>query len=222
MNQQIAMMFLPDGRVGLVSRQGWYISSTIRVAAVADRAATANIVRELVLEPGESMSTGDAHRAFPDGRGALTVVLAERPNLGLRRVARDPDALCRTFVDALAPSPDAERTRAVDVLAYDLALAMAQILDHCRRMAAARLAGGAYLPVLEAHRDELRSVRSVEQQSYYETLEHGIGRIVEDEQYLLLSEDARVRAVYAEIQSEIASLYQWHMNLAKGGVPGPR
>jgi len=99
---------------------------------------------------------------------------------------------------------------------------MRNFVARSRRKAAARLAGGAYAPVLEAHLAALRAVRRVEDQNYYETLKCGIGGIMQDEQYLLLSDDARARELYLQIQDEQTSLYNWYMDLAKGGVERAR
>ena len=49
-----------------------------------------------------------------------------------------------------------------------------------------------------------------------------VGAVLGDERYLLLSDQADARRLYLELQAEQSDLYNWHMNLAKGGVVGAR
>ena len=99
---------------------------------------------------------------------------------------------------------------------------MRNFVVRMRRKAAERLAGGLYAAVLEAHLARLRAVTAIEDQNFYESLKWGIGGIMRDEQYLLLSDDARVRDLYLQIQHEQTALYNWHMDLARGGIARAR
>lgn len=110
-----------------------------------------------------------------------------------------------------------DRTRAAE-LATGLPPALRDTFQHYQGCAVDRIADGAYLPTLRHYLTDLRSKVSVEDQSYYRDYESGIGRILDQERYLLLAEDDEARSLYASICDEAASLYQWYMNLAKGGL----
>jgi hypothetical protein len=63
---------------------------------------------------------------------------------------------------------------------------------------------------------------SIEEQYAYETTTAGFGGILDDERYLLVADDERARQVYLELVAERSSLYNWYMDLAKGGHARPR
>ena len=91
-----------------------------------------------------------------------------------------------------------------------------------RRLAEVRLAGGAYLPIMQSYLDEARAKVDAADQNYHLEFSNGIGAIVGDERYLLLSDDAEVRRLYGVLEAERSDLYNWYMNLARGGVAGSR
>ena len=220
---QIAMNFLADGRVGVELMEGWYLSHDLQVAAVDDLAATSKILRGWASRPHEKpRPRREAYAQFPEHREAYLVILSAQPNESLRRFTETPDALCRSFDLAFRSADSVERAAASDRLADDLANQMRNFVTRSRRKSAARLAGGSYLAVLEAHLATLRAVKAIEDQRYYDGLEWGIGGIMQDEKYLLLSDDAQVRDLYLQIQREQHALYNWYMNLAKGGVARER
>jgi len=220
---QIAMNFVHDGRVGIELMEGWYLSHDLQVAAVDDLPETARVVRGWAIAvPGTPVPRYESYRQFPESRESYVVILGAQPNDGLRRFTESPDHLCSRFELAFGSADSGEREAIADRFADELALEMRNFVARSRRKAAARLAGGAYAPVLEAHLAALRAVRRVEDQNYYETLKWGIGGIMQDEQYLLLSDDARARELYLQIQDEQTSLYNWYMDLAKGGVERAR
>ena len=157
------------------------------------------------------------HAALPELREANVVILSDQPNDSLRRFTEAPDPLCRSFDLAFGLTDTGEREAAAGRFADDLARGMQKFVWRSRRKAATRLAGGAYVAVLETHLADLRGVRAIEDQNYYETLKWGVGGIMQDEQYLLFSEDSYVRDLYLRIQDEQTALYNWHMDLAKGG-----
>ena len=216
---QIAMNFLADGRVGVELMEGWYLSHDLQVAAVDDLAATSEILRGWASHPHEKPRPRyEAYVQFPEHREAYLVILSAQPDESLRRFTETPDALCRSFDLAFGSGDPVERAAAAARLADDLAREMRNFVARARRKAAARLAGGSYVAVLEAHLATLRAVKAVEDQGYYEGLRWGIGGIMQDEKYLLLSDDAQVRDLYLQIQREQNALYNWYMDLAKGGV----
>lgn len=215
---QIAMNFLPDGRVGLELIEGWYLSHDLRVADVEDLAETARILRRWSSGAHDKPAPRNESRAaFPEYRDAYVVTLSETANDSLRRFAEAPELLSRAFALAFGSADSGDRSAASERFADDLAREMRRFVARCRRKAAARLAGGSYLAVLETHLADLRAVRAIDDQNYYETLKWGIGGIMQDEQYLLLAEDSDARDLYLRIQNEQRSLYNWHMDLAKGG-----
>ena len=220
---QIAMNFLADGRVGVELMEGWYLSHDLQVAAVDDLAATSEILRGWASHPHEKpRPRREAYVQFPEHTEGYLVILSAQPNESLRRFTETPDALCRNFDLVFGSADLAERAAAADRLADDLASEMRTFVTRSRRKAAARLAGGSYLAVLEAHLATLRAVRAIEDQRYYDGLEWGIGGIMQDEKYLLLSDDAQVRDLYLQIEGEQDALYGWYMDLAKGGVARKR
>lgn len=219
----ITMSFLHDGRVGLELMEDWYRTYDLQVASVDDLVATSEIFRAWAVQPrAASRPRYEAYAEFPEHAQAYSVTLSAQPNEGIRRFTEMPDQLSHSLVAAFAPGDSEQRAIATDRFATDLARKMRTFAARSRRQAAARLAGGLYVSVLEAYLTELQSVRALEDQSYYERLEFGIGGIMSSEQYLLLSDDARVRDLYTRIQDEQGSLYQWYMDLAKGGVERAR
>ena len=94
--------------------------------------------------------------------------------------------------------------------------------SHGLRLAEVRLAGGAYLPIMQSYLDEARAKVDAADQNYHLEFSNGVGAIAGDERYLLLSDDADVRRLYGELEAERSDLYNWYMNLARGGVAGSR
>lgn len=220
---EISLHFLPDGRVGLqlVSISG-YESFDLQVLHVEDTTAITDLIHGWAAgRHGEPKRSYERLDRFPEYGEAYDVSLSKTPTAELRRFSTSADVLSREFASAfgLAASdgPDHVR-RFADHLAWE----METFFFRSRRRAQERLAGGAYLSVLEAYLTHLRGITAPEDQDYYQSLAGGIGGIMDDEQYLMLSSDARARDLYRHIRAERQDLYNWYMNLAKGGVSGAR
>lgn len=155
----------------------------------------------------------------PDYRDGVTVAvsseLSTRPTgwntAGLR------SSFDRAFGAGAAPASDARP------FAEQLASALARFLRRSRETARVRLAGGAYVPVMRAALERLRGIVSVDDQMWHDTFEgQAFAEIVSQERYLALSEDAPARELHLEVARQLSSLYNWYMDLAKGGSAHPR
>lgn len=111
----------------------------------------------------------------------------------------------------------------LEAFAARLARKISRFFRRAQAKARQRLAGGAYLPVLSANLGCLREMRS--DPSAYRRIEHTLTAIVEDERYLRVAEDVRVRELVAAIDDELGYLYGRCMDLERGGQisphPGP-
>ncbi|MDP5227796.1 MULTISPECIES: hypothetical protein [Arthrobacter] len=74
-----------------------------------------------------------------------------------------------------------------------------------------------YLPVLRGYLDRLWGFSAPGDQLVHRTLEPTLGRILAEERYLLLSENAEARALHMALGQAISSLYNWAMDLDRGG-----
>lgn len=221
--QQITMSFLHDGRVGLELRERHDRSHELRVATVSHVKATSTILRELAMQPPKtSVPRHEVYRGFPEGSRCYRVTLGARPDDGLRRFSPRAESLCRSFRAAFAREDTDDRPDAAARFADDLAREMEAFLHRCRHRVAARLVGGLYPAVLEALLEESRAVRAAEHQGDFHLFQAGTGAILADEEYLVLSDDERVRDLYAALRAEQSSRYDWSMDLAKGGNARPR
>lgn len=87
-------------------------------------------------------------------------------------------------------------------------------------MAEQRIAGGAYLPVLDAYVEQLRALAP--DQRGYHRIPDGLHRIIQDEEYLLVAEDRRARDLAEELREVRAVLYGQCQDLDRGGIVGLR
>lgn len=129
-------------------------------------------------------------------------MLGAAPSAG-RRVSRSaghPERFARLF----GATPVA-RSEELDAFTSSLARDIGRHLGIMRRRAAERLAGGAYLPVLEAHLERCRALGS--DPRGYRLIEHTLVPILEDEQYLRIAEDERARRLIRELEDAVWWLY---------------
>lgn len=220
--ERIQIHMLHDGRVALELMADWYTNLDLQMTRVDDPATVGHVIQRWVAgEYGEAKRQYIRQDAFPEINSAFHVSIARTPSGALRSFTNIPEPLCAAFEDAFAASSKgngAEAAHFADLLVRE----MQEFLFRSRRKAQSRLAGGAYLLVLEAYLADMRSRTQPEDQDYYRTVETGIGLIMRDEQYLRLSSDARARELYEQIELEQGALYQWWMNLSKGDISGPR
>lgn len=221
----ILLTFLSDGRMlWNLADQQFRLYDTV-VSHVADRDRNMGIVRGWVAASWPLEGDRD-HRSASSGdfnAGYLVELAAERSGAPARRPLNDWVLLAdfaRLF--PLPPEDQVEREKVVERFARDLAFKAHLFFTRSQNLARERLAGGAYLPVLEAHLHRLQSVVDAADQSFYETLDQGVGAIMDGEEYLLVSDDPRARQLYLALVQERRHLYNWYMDLAKGGNVRPR
>ncbi|WP_420110550.1 hypothetical protein [Pseudactinotalea sp.] len=210
----LALTLLPDGRVLLELLAGWYKVLAIEEARVDDESVAAVVERwaaDLPTEPQpRAAARGDRGREY--GRG-FAGHLSDRSREGLER-SRWP----RLLAVLTGTTEPAEVAKTANDLAVDLRI----LLRRSRERALARDARGAYRAVLQQYVKELSSYRSVQDQGVYRLLEPTIGVILRDEQYLLLAADPHLRDLYLQVRTEMSALYQWCMDLDRGGIERAR
>lgn len=226
--REIAVYVLPDGRAlfslrnrssGLLDLRASRIDDTDRISGFAQEWAArdwnqaqpnpeltelwrAPQTREfheamvvVVSARGTSPELSPHHRTLADYFVQIfgDVYLGKAP-----RELPVPDKVVRNFV-ALLP------------------IALQVVYERSRRQAQWRAAEGRYLPVLTSYLATLRAPVRPEEQNFYSTHEHTLIAMLRSERYLLLSADGAIRRAYLDIIAEISSLYNWYMDLAKGG-----
>lgn len=215
----IAITMLHDGRVLLELLADSSSAFCSAETHVDDRDRTSDIVRDWVITPlGEPERRG--HRRPGEYRDGYTLVISAESTRDLAAFSTYGNALLADFARAFGAEPGTagEPEPLARALPRDLAICFRRARDK----AAWRIARGAYLPVLIGYLGELRSMTSIEEQYAYETTTAGVGGILEDERYLLVAADERARQVYLDLVAERSSLYNWYMDLAKGGIARPR
>lgn len=210
----LALTLLPDGRVLLELLVDWYQVLAIEEARVDDDSVAAVVERwaaDLPTEPQpRAAARGGRGREFDRG---FVGHLGDRSCDGLDR-SRWP----RLLAALKGRAEPAEVAKASTDLAIDLRM----LLRRSQQLAIARDARGAYRAVLQRYVDELSSYRSVQDQGVYRLLEPTIGVILRVEQYLLLAADPQLRDLYLQVRTEMSALYQWCMDLDRGGVERAR
>lgn len=94
------------------------------------------------------------------------------------------------------------------LFAFDMERMLTWQQEKCR----AREADGEYLKALEKY---LKKLEKGENDAYYYDKEYQLIQLLEQESYLLLSKDKRVRTIYFQIQEKIHSLYCTYMSAVK-------
>ncbi|MDI6023024.1 hypothetical protein QBL02_05645 [Leucobacter sp. UT-8R-CII-1-4] len=220
--ERIQVHMLHDGRVALELMSGWNTNLDLEMLRVDDSAAVSNVIQRWAAgECGEAQPSYIRQGAFPELGEAFRVSIGRSPSSELRRFTNLPERLCEEFALAFGASSQGDGSEAIR-FADRLTSEMKEFLGRSKQKSQARLAGGAYLMVLEGYLADMRSRTQAEDQDYYLTVKTGVAEIMRDEQYLTLSADRRARELYREIQLEEGALYQWWMNLSKGDISGPR
>jgi hypothetical protein len=223
----IRVSLLPDGRVllQLVGRLPGAVLATAR-CTVEDGALTAAVLRgwaeSAIGSTLRLLSPGiDAAAARTEFRGGYSLLIEGYASAEMLRFAPDLPSIGHRFgriFRGAGPiqSDDVER------FAADLPRAIRAFHRGARRKAAVRLADGAYASILRGYLERLRAYQEPEDQRVDRELQWDVGGIVDDERYLLLSDDAEVRELLHAIGAERAELYSWYMDLAKLGERRPR
>lgn len=215
----IAITMLHDGRVLLELLADYSSAFSSAETHIDDRDRTSAIVREWVNAPLAVPDRRSSHRpsSYHDG---YTLVISAESTRDLAAFSTFGNSLRVDFVRAFGAAPGTAGDP--EPLARALPRDLAICFRRAQEKAAWRIAQGAYLPVLVGYLDELRAMTSIEEQYAFETTTAGVGGILDDERYLLVADDERARQVYLELVAERSSLYNWYMDLAKGGHARPR
>lgn len=212
----MAITMLPDGRVllELLAERGLSFGSA--ETHVDERERTEQIIRAWVLEPRAEPESRGRHRpgAFRDG---YTVSISAASG---RQLSKYNDALGADF--AIAFGSGTTGGGDAGPLARSLHRDLRAAFRRAGEQAAWRVADGGYAVVLSHYLEELRSFTGVEQQNAYEYEASGLIGIIDDERYLLLSTHETTRQLYIELLAERSALYNWYMDLARGGIARPR
>lgn len=151
---------------------------------------------------GEGLLIAHRHRAWRNGADLLESkadVLQFREIFGAVGPA-DTEA-CRIFCARLA-NEISRRCRSAQIMAVQ------------------RLAGSKYLKVLDAYVEQLRALAS--DQRGYRRVPESLKQIIENEEYLLISTEARARELMEEFYEVLHVLYGQCQDLERGGVVGLR
>ncbi|WP_219817030.1 hypothetical protein [Arthrobacter sp. GMC3] len=150
------------------------------------------------------------------------VYVSARENSGTSRFCDAPAALTSRFAETFQNRENTEETRTAQDFARQLASDTFGFFHTAQRRSQERLAGGEYLRILAFYLAQMRTKVSADDQNYYDTWRSSTGKIMADEKYLLLAESEEARGLYLAIRAEESNLYNWYMNLAKGGHSGSR
>ncbi|MBP1326158.1 hypothetical protein JOF28_001390 [Leucobacter exalbidus] len=190
---------------------------------VDDAERTAIILRSWALGQGlderaqEIRDTGAPRDEFAALRHEYSQGLAlsfvgalRRDRSALGNTSQD-DELFREMFGSEVPAD----VRRLESFSARLASEMQRFFRRARGKAQQRLAGGAYLLVLNDYLDQLRAMRSGP--AGYRTIEHTLVAIIHEERYLRIAEDDRARELIIKIEHELSDLYGRAMDLERGG-----
>lgn len=209
-----------DGALLLELLQGWYDAFDSTVTHADDQDRIRGVLRYwIAMTPtsAKRRSTFPAWQEFGSDP-AYRLTITEQPSAAARKLTFGTDSASRGFGKTLATGPTDPTSRASQSFIDEVARGARRLFRTEQQRAEKRLAGGTYLPILEGYLEEMRSYVDVsDQDGAYDDVRAGIGAILDDEQYLTLSTDPEARALYAELLEEQSNLYNWYMDLAKGG-----
>lgn len=214
-------MMLPDGRVQLSLYGARSAVLDRQIHHVDDFEELKALARDWALRDWSEPATTPAPDPDPEFQAALNLLIGARgtsPDFGDNQTQLQYE-FGTVFGDVSVNKPRVERPDDVELGRFEVSFAVALRVTHrrLRRLAERRLAGGRYLPVLEHYLEQLDAVRDESQQNFYQREERGLIALLRAERYLMLADDPRVRQLYAAISGHISQLYNWHMDLAKGG-----
>jgi len=224
----IVLSILHDGRVLIELLADHYKSFAAAQVHVAGPDGTAALLlewaaqarnRALPTPRGRSAVRAEIPVEFSDG---YVVYISAQAGAGLGRFSDAPGALASRFRDTFQDPEIAGESRVAQSFAQQLGQDIGRFYRAAQRRSLDRLAGGEYLRILAHYLAQLRSKVSADDQNFYQAWRNSTGKIIDDEAYLLLCEDSGARSLYLAIRAEEGQLYQWYMNLAKGGCSGPR
>ena len=214
-----------DGRVllTLTGARGRVLCSAEVVAEETEQVA--GILASWALSTGaaggcwdpELRQGDDAEFPRPYGPG---LVISQRHGLRWSSSGLTPGAADeRLFETMFGPVHPTDQV-ALEMFCRRFAEELRRRCRSARSMAEQRIAGGAYLPVLDAYVEQLRALAS--DQRGYHRIPEALHRIMHDEEYLLVAEDRRARDLAEELREVRAVLYGQCQDLDRGGIVGLR
>lgn len=216
----LALTFRHDGALLLELLHGWYDAFDSALTRVDDGERIRAVLRWWIARTPtstERRSTFPAWQEFGSGP-AFRITITAQPSAVARKLTPGTDSASSGFEKTLATGPTDPTSRASQSFIDDVARGALHVFRTEQQRAEKRLAGGKYLPILEGYLAETRSYVEVDDQDgAYGDVRAGIGAILDDEEYLTLSTDPGARALYAGLLEEQSNLYDWYMDLAKGG-----
>lgn len=220
--KSISVTVLHDGRVLFELLADWYTSLAIAESRVDAGERTAGILIGWTNARLSAAPRSSARAEFADTYHDGYVVTLPGSNREMLRVDVAPAALERRFALAFNGQEAGSPPAAARDFARDFSRWLGGFYARSRRLAEVRLAGGRYLAIMQAYLDDARAKVDAADQDYYQEFSKSVGAVIADERYLLLSEHGEARRLYGELEAERSDLYNWYMNLAKGGVVGSR
>lgn len=215
-----------DGGVLLELLADWYTILAVAESRVNEPQRTTDILIGWAAVERWEAAQRSLRDAFADKYREGYLVSLPGSDCEIRRADYTPAALERGFALAFtgqnAGSSHTAKAAVAQEFAREFTRGLTIFAGRSRRLAEARLAGGRYLPIMQSYLDDARAKVDAVDQDYYEVFSRSVGAVLGDERYLLLSDQADARKLYLELQAEQSDLYNWHMNLAKGGVVGSR
>ncbi|MFB9309917.1 hypothetical protein BJY17_000629 [Agromyces hippuratus] len=214
----IHITVLHDGQVLLELLSDIRTSLALAESRAVDQDHVSAIVTGWVAERSwQPTPRGTARASFAEKYRAGYALAIPGTERDLLRFQVSSRALAERFALAFSTGaePDDPRT---EQFPRDFARGLAMFFRRSKALAQERLAGGAYLPIMQSYLDHARAKIDEDDQDHHEVFSRGVGAIMADERYLLLSDDDGARQLYAALESERWDLYNWYMDRAKGGV----
>ena len=220
--ERIVVHIFHDDRVAFELMSDWYSNLDLQMLQIDDGPGIRSVLQPWAIgEYGTPKPRYVRQESVLELGEAYTVEISKKPTDAMRCFTGRAERLSEEFERAFFGTPNNKLADTAQ-FANTLTESIREFISQSRLKAAARLADGSYIRVLEAYLADMRSRTEPEDQGYYRTVESGIALILRDEQYLRLSLDRRVRELYQQIHLEENALYQWWMNLNKGDISGPR
>ncbi len=215
---------LPDGTVALELLNGHYSTLAQAESNVKDQAHLSEVVRTW------------AHSSFTEERkrmlarrelthnyaGAFTLIISSKSSTELDRLAPWAHDLAFDFPNVFGSPTQPLSEERVERYCNTVARNLHTVLTAAQAKSRERLRNRSYRAVLEEYLRVMKSKTSINDQDYYNEWQRTIGAIMADERYLLLAESDPDRRLYNKILAEASNLYNWHQDLARGGIARSR
>lgn len=220
----IHVTVLPDGKALLELLNGHYSTLAQAECSIKDQ----DQVAQTLLVWTRSAFTDEQPRATARQQlttsytGGYLIALSSEPNLDFKRHIPWAADLSYDFNQAFSGRPTAMKHDTVERYCRSIAHNLKLFYTTAQEKARLRLIGGHYRKVMDEYLKVMKSKTAADDQNYYEVWSKGIGAIIADERYLLLAQSDPDRAKYQKLTAEAANLYNWHMDLARGGVSRSR